>query len=115
VGDAVLRAFGQQIRNTLRKVDLVFRYGGEEFVILLPRLDRESAMRAAERLRDAIAEHRFTTDRNGEILQVTASFGGALYPHDALSESGLFKAADEACYRAKSTGKNRVVFAGDDS
>jgi diguanylate cyclase (GGDEF)-like protein len=109
-GDLVLKEFAAQIRHTLRKVDMVFRYGGEEFVILLPRLDRESALRAAERLRDAIAAHRFMAGRNGTMLQVTASFGGAIYPLDALTESALFKAADEACYRAKHAGKNRVVF-----
>lgn len=110
VGDHVLREFGVLIRDTLRKVDMVFRFGGEEFVILLPRLDEDSALRAAERLREAVAEHSFFAAADGERLPITTSIGGAIYPRDALSEETLFKAADTACYRAKNSGKNRVCF-----
>ncbi len=113
VGDRTLKEFGQMIRDTLRRVDMVFRFGGEEFVILLPRLDLESAYRAAERLREAIESHSFLVLPGGDRLELTASIGGAIFPRDALSEDGLFKAADEACYRAKGAGKNRVVFAQD--
>ncbi len=110
-GDRVLRDFGAVLRETLRRVDLVFRFGGEEFVVLLPRLDEESALRAAERLRLAVAEHLFAAVDEAPPLVVTASIGGALYPRDAVSERGLFREADAACYRSKREGKNRVSFA----
>jgi diguanylate cyclase (GGDEF)-like protein len=110
-GDRVLRSFGAVLRETLRRVDLVFRFGGEEFVVLLPRLDEESALRAAERLRLAVAEHPFAAVDGAPPLSVTASIGGALYPRDAVSERSLFREADAACYRAKRDGKNRVTFA----
>ena len=114
VGDQVLREFSQVMRNTLRKVDQIFRFGGEEFVILLPRLELASAFRAAERLRRAVERHAFGVNFDGSPIQITASLGGAIFPENALGESALFKAADEACYRAKSLGKNRVVFADAD-
>jgi diguanylate cyclase (GGDEF)-like protein len=110
-GDRVLRDFGGVLRETLRRVDLVFRYGGEEFVVLLPRLDEESALRAAERVRLAVAEHAFLAVDDAPPLCVTASIGGALYPRDAVSERSLFREADAACYRSKRDGKNRVSFA----
>ncbi len=109
-GDQVLRQFGDLLRETLRKVDMVFRFGGEEFVVLLPRLDEDSAIRAAERLREAISGHRFEIAADRPPLTATVSVGGAIYPRDALSEESLFRAADEACYRAKRGGKNRVCF-----
>ena len=111
VGDQVLREFSDVIRSTLRKVDQIFRFGGEEFVILLPRLDLESAYRAAERLRKGIERNPFGINHNGEPIQITASIGGAIFPDNALGETALFKAADDACYAAKNEGKNRVIFA----
>jgi len=113
VGDQALREFSRVIRGTLRKVDQVFRFGGEEFVVLLPRLDLEGAYRAAERLREAVANHAFHFASGGEAVNVTASLGGAIYPHNALGEAALFKAADEAAYEAKRRGKNCVVFSRD--
>ncbi|MBN2171561.1 MAG: GGDEF domain-containing protein [Candidatus Krumholzibacteriota bacterium] len=113
IGDQALREFSRVIRGTLRKVDQVFRYGGEEFVVLLPRLDLESAYRAAERLREAVANHAFRFAVEREAVNVTASLGGAIYPYNALGEAALFKAADEAAYEAKRRGKNCVVFSRD--
>ena len=112
-GDAVLREFGEVLRNTLRKVDLVFRFGGEEFVVLLPRLDSDSAIRAGERLREAVDGHEFPLPTGGEPLRMTVSVGGAIYPRDALGEESLFRVADEACYKAKADGKNQVQFVQD--
>ncbi len=109
-GDRVLRQFGELLRETLRKVDMVFRFGGEEFVVLLPRLDGDSAQRAADRILEAVAGHAFEIEDDGLRLAVTVSIGGAIYPQDALSQESLFRSADEACYRAKRGGKNRVCF-----
>jgi diguanylate cyclase (GGDEF)-like protein len=112
VGDIVLKEFAAMLRRTLRKVDQVFRYGGEEFVVILPRLKLESALLAAERLRTEIEKQEFRIQQDDENpIRVTVSIGGAIFPQDALSEEVLFKKADEACYRAKAAGKNVTIFA----
>ena len=111
-GDRVLRSLGMLVRDTMRRVDQVFRFGGEEFVVLLPRLDEDSALRAAERLRLAVAEHRVELRGSDSPLGVTVSIGGALYPRDGADPDALFREADAACYRSKRDGKNRVSFAG---
>jgi len=109
-GDQALREFAEVLKRTFRRIDQIFRFGGEEFVVLLPRLDRERAKRAAQRVREAIEECRFLAEGNAEPLRLTASIGGAIFPEDAGSETRLFRLADEACYRAKRGGKNRVIF-----
>jgi diguanylate cyclase (GGDEF)-like protein len=108
-GDEVLRRFADVLRETVRDVDLPARYGGEEFAVLLPQTDIEGAERLAERLRQAVAERPMTT-RPGSLVAVTASFGVASFP-EAATPAALFAAADEALYRAKAAGKNRVVCA----
>ena len=100
----------QLVRERMRKIDLLFRYGGEEFVAILPGADLEEARRTAERLRTVVAAHRFTVDGASAPLQTTVSVGGAIFPDDARTPTGLFRHADGALYRAKEQGKNRVVF-----
>jgi diguanylate cyclase (GGDEF)-like protein len=96
------------LRDTLRTVDAVGRYGGEEFVVVLPHTSEDDARLTAERVRKRIAEHVFrVADRS---LQVTVSVGVASYPSDHVdSASALVKAADRALYRAKEAGRNRVA------
>jgi diguanylate cyclase (GGDEF)-like protein len=94
----------------MRKIDLMFRYGGEEFVLLLPGAQQLEARRTAERLRTVVSETRFEVEGAKEPIQVTVSIGVAVYPDDARTRSGIFKHADAALYRAKQQGKNRVVF-----
>jgi diguanylate cyclase (GGDEF)-like protein len=106
-GDDVLRAFADILRETVRDIDVAARYGGEEFAVLLPQTDLDGAERLAERLRVTMAERRLMLDP-GTSFSVTASFGVAAFP-DAATPAALFAAADEALYRAKSEGKNRVV------
>jgi diguanylate cyclase (GGDEF)-like protein len=108
-GDEVLRRFAAVLRETVRDVDLPARYGGEEFAVLLPQTDLAGAERLAERLRQSVAE-RPMTKRPGALVAVTASFGVAAFP-EAATPAALFAAADEALYRAKAAGKNRVVCA----
>lgn len=109
-GDQVLARLAHEVRERMRKIDLLFRYGGEEFVLLLPGADLEEARRTAERLRSVVGAHRFAVDGPPMPLHVTVSLGGAIYPDDARTPTGLFRHADGAMYRAKEQGKNRVVF-----
>jgi diguanylate cyclase (GGDEF)-like protein len=112
VGDEVLRLVAQTVRKSLRKIDLLFRYGGEEFIVLLPGTGAESAQRTAERIRGIVARAEHPLD-DGRKVKVTISIGGCIYPQDAQNESHLLRVADKALYLAKEKGKNRVVFAGE--
>ena len=106
VGDLVLREFGAIVRNTVREVDLAGRWGGEEFAVLLPGTDTRGGMQLAERLRTAI-ESREVVLPDGSALKITASLGVSSYSAPGSVEE-LFEAADEALYRAKTSGKNQV-------
>lgn len=104
VGDEVLRVFADVLRETLRESDVAGRWGGEEFLILLPGADEEGAAQLADRLRLALASR----DVSGAPgLRVTASFGVAEYAGQANTEQ-LVDAADSALYRAKRAGRDRV-------
>jgi diguanylate cyclase (GGDEF)-like protein len=104
-GDAVLRDTADVMRANLRSFELVYRVGGEEFLVLMPGVDRAGGRVVAERLREAL-EHA----RPGE-LSVTASFGVAMATGNAVEFEPLFDAADKALYRAKDEGRNRVILA----
>lgn len=110
-GDAVLRTIAQQIRAWVREGDVACRYGGEEFVILLPECGVEVSTGRAERLRAAIESTLPHADGSGPE-RVTASFGVAEYPSHGGDAEALFWAADKALYRAKQLGRNRVVTVG---
>ena len=103
-GDEVLAAVGVALGSVVRESDFVGRYGGEEFIILLPDSGRDAAVGVCERLRTAFAEIRVLEgDRS-----VTASFGVAVFPEDAPDATRLVRNADRALYRAKANGRNRV-------
>ncbi|HND49716.1 MAG TPA: GGDEF domain-containing protein, partial [Anaerolineales bacterium] len=103
VGDKVLKEFGDVISNFIRKTDSVVRWGGEEFLVILPNTTIENGARLAERLREEIDQRVFATQ-----LHVTASFGVASRQHGQDMEA-LFHAADQAMYKAKKGGRNQVV------
>jgi diguanylate cyclase (GGDEF)-like protein len=107
VGDTVLRVFAEVMRYTVRDVDLAGRWGGEEFILLLPGTRAEGAVEVAERVRTRLEERTLRTP-GGETLTSTASFGVASFP-PLDTPSALFEAADEALYQAKAAGKNRVA------
>ncbi len=111
-GDRMLRLVAQTVRKSLRKIDLIFRYGGEEFVVLLPGAGADSARRTAERIRGVAARAELALD-DGRKVKVTLSIGGCIYPEHAQNETQLFRMADRALYEAKEEGKNRVVFSGE--
>ena len=108
-GDVVLREFAALLSAGVRDIDLAGRWGGEEFLLVLPGTDLEGATRVAERIRLALAD-RVVLSVDGEPIRATASFGVASYPQ-AHTASALFAAADGALYDAKRTGKNRVSVA----
>ncbi|OAP40438.1 diguanylate cyclase response regulator [Sinorhizobium glycinis] len=110
-GDEVLREFANRVRATVRGADLACRFGGEEFVIVMPDTTPEMAAIVAERLRLMIEGRAFGISHGGTVLSVTASLGIAtLRPQDDTPEA-LLKRADTALYQAKNNGRNRVVAA----
>lgn len=109
-GDFVLFAVAQVLRSRLRPTDLVGRYGGEEFTILLPGTDRAGALVAAERVRRALAETELELPDGRKLPQVTVSLGVAEATAD-IETPELFERADRALYRAKAAGRNRVELA----
>jgi diguanylate cyclase (GGDEF)-like protein len=106
VGDAVLVEVAQRLVTHTREVDVVARFGGEEFVLLLPQTDLEGACRVADKVRDEVAAVPVETD--GLSLSISLSAGVACHPRHGATAAALLAAADEALYRAKHTGKNRV-------
>lgn len=105
-GDAVLREFAVLLQETLRDIDLAGRWGGEEFLLILPGTDLDGGAQVAERIRVALSG-RIVLSTDGTPIPVTASFGVASTP-SATTASELFAAADAALYAAKRAGKNRV-------
>jgi len=106
VGDQILQGVAASCRKTLRGVDVLGRYGGDEFVILLPENDRAAAVQVAERLRKKIAHIQLNTDKG--TAKVTASLGVATVDCDKPSLETLLNQADNALYIAKKRGRNRV-------
>ena len=106
MGSHVLAEVGRLIRDSLRTVDVAARYGGEEFLAYLAESTTLGAGQAAERIRKAIEDHRFTLD--GVTIQVTISIGIACCPEHGRDVRTLVGRADRALYRAKESGRNRV-------
>lgn len=113
VGDAVLVAFAQAIMAQIREVDMLGRLGGEEFAVMLPGIGAEEAMKVAERMRGAVQSTELMV--GGQPLAFTASFGVAEFDGMELNIAGLLARADAALYQAKRAGRNRVVFADDNT
>ncbi|WP_223483725.1 GGDEF domain-containing protein [Pseudomonas sp. A-RE-19] len=108
-GDEVLKAVAASIKNQLRNVDMVFRFGGEEFLILLSNTSRDAAAMIGERLRFAAQAQEYTAD--GKAIELTVSLGcSTLLPGE--SADSLLRRADSALYVAKREGRNRLAMAG---
>lgn len=107
-GDEVLKQFAGLLKHAAREIDRVGRYGGEEFLLLLPGTVLDAAVTFAERLRESVDSHTFSFE--GGTLMKTVSCGVASFPHPRVSgRDALLKAADDALYVAKEAGRNRVV------
>lgn len=111
VGSKTVREVARRLVAAIRGSDRAFRYGGDEFCIVLPATDVVGARDLCERLRRAFAERPFVVDIATRV-SVTASFGIAAYPDHARTSMGLIKCSDEAMQRAKAAGKNTVCVAG---
>lgn len=108
-GDDVLREFARRLRKNVRGIDLACRFGGEEFVVVMPDTDAAVAEKVAERIRAEIAQLPFAIGQEGKTIEVTVSVGVSSVLNGADTVAALMKRADVALYEAKSGGRNRVV------
>jgi two-component system cell cycle response regulator len=108
VGSNLLAEVGLMIKATCRRIDFAFRYGGDEFVIVLPQSNKESAFIVARRLHRLISETPWLT-AEGLNIHITASLGVASYPSDAKTKVELLHLADEAMYLVKNTTRDAVA------
>jgi diguanylate cyclase (GGDEF)-like protein len=104
-GSFLLKGMAQLLTKSLRSFDLIAKYGGDEFTLILPQTTREGALVVAERMRSAVESTEFPLAPRGAI---TISLGVSTYPHDATDSLGLIRVADLALYRAKQSGRNRT-------
>ncbi len=107
-GDVMLKALAQTVKGQIRQSDILFRWGGEEFLLLLPECDLEQATRVAEKIRQAIESRSVTF--GGQTISITASLGVAQHL-DGDAEADLVRRTDEALFAAKKNGRNRVELA----
>jgi diguanylate cyclase (GGDEF)-like protein len=110
VGDAILREVSRAMKESIRSIDLVGRYGGEEFLAVITETDREGGRAAAERIRQAVESSRLRL--YDEEFKITVSIGVSLFPDDAAEAQPLIDRADGALYQAKNSGRNRVCVYG---
>jgi len=109
VGSRLLLELGKILKNQVRSCDYLFRYGGDEFIVLLSNSNSENSKKVAERIRKAIESHTFSVE--GHNLNLTVSIGLASYPEHAQSASGLIQIADQAMYYGKRKSRNIVFVA----
>ncbi len=109
-GDEVLKEFASRLRANVRGMDLVARFGGEEFVVVMPETDLALAQGIAERLRETVAGTPFTVSGGKAEIPVTISIGMGTFDRGDDTPNTILKRADTALYRAKKTGRNKVVY-----
>jgi len=111
-GSKLLWHVGNLVKGHLRLIDYAFRYGGDEFVVLLPQTSKHNALRVVRRLREILNSKVFL-DEEGLKVKVTASFGVAGFPSDARARRELLRLADEAMYLVKNTTRNNIALVGE--
>jgi diguanylate cyclase (GGDEF)-like protein len=110
-GDILLKLVSNIIVDKLRDTDAVGRYGGEEFIALLPETNKEESIAIAERIRNEIENYKFPRAETQPGGRITISIGVSSYPEDGDSLERVLQSADDALYSAKNMGRNRVVAA----
>ncbi len=108
-GNIVLKGVSLIVRGCIRDTDILSRYGGEEFAVILPQTASREAWQIAERIRGAIETHQFDVGEGHERLSVTVSVGVTSFPENGQPQSALVNLADQALYRAKGSGRNVVA------
>jgi diguanylate cyclase (GGDEF)-like protein len=108
VGNHVLVKLTGVIKKCIRDVDFLCRYGGEEFIVILPQTPEREAYKIAERIRGEVEKAEFGGGDGIPVLKVTVSVGVSSFPENRRSEEELINAVDQALYRAKGSGKNTV-------
>jgi diguanylate cyclase (GGDEF)-like protein len=111
MGDKVLQSVATLLEHSIRKADIIARFGGEEFVILLPEIDKERGRKVAEKLRRTIERASFPNAETQPLGRLTISIGSASYPEDSTRGPELLERADRALYLAKTLGRNQVAVA----
>lgn len=106
VGDVILKEIAKILKSSLREIDIIGRYGGEEFGVALAGINKQSAFQAAERLRSGVEHSVFNA--YDEKVSITVSIGVASFPEDGVDEYTLIETADKALYKAKTKGRNRI-------
>jgi diguanylate cyclase (GGDEF)-like protein len=112
VGSKLLWTIGAILKGNLRLIDYAFRYGGDEFVVLLPQTNKQNALRVARRLKRLLASKVFFEEENLNI-KVTASIGVAAFPADGRTPKDILRKADEAMYVVKNSTRNNIALAGE--
>jgi len=110
-GSKLLAQFGRRLRENLRLVDAAFRYGGDEFVVLLPQTSKEAAVRVARRLMMTFGSAEWLASE-GTLLSLSASVGIATFPQDGTTSQAIVQRADELMYQVKQAGRNNIAAAG---
>jgi diguanylate cyclase (GGDEF)-like protein len=108
-GDQVLKQLGELLNHTVRSIDVVSRYGGDEFCVIMPESDQDECFKFMDRLRKSIMNHSFKDENVGHEHNITVSLGGAIYPHDARTVDRIIYCADMALLRAKNLGRNKSI------
>ncbi len=111
MGDLVLARIASILKNSIRRGDLAARFGGEEFVVILPNCSKENAVLIGNKLRSAISDQNIQFQNQQPMGNLTCTFGIATYPDDADTKELLLKKADERLYEGKARGRNKVVAA----
>ncbi len=107
-GSTTLKIVAKILTAGVRSIDIVARYGGDEFTLLLPNTDKEGALIVAERLRKSIEDHAYEKEL-GVKIKLSASFGVSIFPHHAQDPESLIQKADQAMYKVKESTKNAVA------
>jgi len=113
-GDLILQRIAKEMMENTRVSDIVCRYGGEEFVIICPELEKRAALQMAEKLRQIVENIELPSIENHEKSKLTISSGVASFPDDGETAFRLIRNADKALYKAKETGRNRVCVLAED-